>query len=387
MVKILKYIVVTLLVIFAIIGDVKTAIGQDKVEENNKIKFAIETHSVWTPTFQLCWNELIDLIGTPRVIYVDGNPELADKLNNQPFKKEDLSDSSYYISVTKMTQKHKKEIEKAIWDKFNEKSDILDKFDFENVSDKKTNKWFIYSILLKNFKFHTPYKVLNSDYFNNGEKNKYKYFGFTKDQVDEKAKEILENDYMENLFYVNDNDFALKIYNKDKTEQMILYLTNSQESFDTIYNELLEKNRYKNDYIRARAKEAAEKYGSFSKFKFHNYYKIPFMHIDKTYNYDKELANKPIKDKSYNSTGHTWTILKTLQTIKFDMDNEGAKLKSEAGIAVMKNTAVQVPDAVINIDNNYFFDRPFIIFLKETGKTRPYFAARVKNGKYLVKEQ
>jgi hypothetical protein len=386
MIKIIKYIVVTLLVIFAIIGDVKTALGQDKIEEN-KIKFAIETSNAWTPTFQLCWNELINLIGTPRIMYVDGNPKLADELNTQPFDKSDLSENSYYISVTKMTQKHKKEIEKAIWDKFNEKSDILDKFEFENVSDNKTNKWFIYSMLLKKFKFHTPYKILDADYFNNTEKDKYKYFGFTKGNIDEKAKETLENGYMENLFYVNDNDFALKIYNKDKTEQMILYLTDSKESFETLYNEILDKNKYKNDYIRARAKESAEKYGSFAKFKFHNYYKIPFMHIDKTYNYNKELANKPIKDKTYNSTGRTWTILKTLQTIKFDMDNEGAKLKSEAAIAVMKNTAVAPIDNIINIDNNYFFDRPFVIFLKETGKTKPYFAARVRNGKFLVKEE
>ena len=216
--------------------------------------------------------------------------------------------------------------------------------------------------------------------------DKYKYFGFTKKDTDKQAKETLENGYMENLFYVNDDEFALKIYNKDKTEQMILYLTDSQESFETIYNEILEKNKYKNEYIRTRAKEAAEKYGSFARFKFHNYYKIPFMHIDKQYNYDKKLANKPIKDKSYNATGNTWTILKTQQTIKFDMNNEGAKLKSEAAIAVMKNTAVHESDMIINIDNNYFFDRPFVIFLKETGKTKPYFAARVKNGKFLVKE-
>ncbi len=384
--KKIKYIFISVLIILTCILTVKTAIGNEK-KQDNKIHFAVETADAWTPTFQLCWNELINLVGTPKIQYVDKNPKLADELNKTPFNKEDLSESSYYISVTKMTQKHKKEIEKGIWDKFQEKSDILDQFTFDNVPDNKTNKWFIYSMLLKNFKFFTPYKVQDTDYFNKKEDAKYKYFGFTKKHNDADAKDVLEHQYTEHLFYVNDDDFALKLINKDKNEEMILYLTESDASFEDIYNEICQKNRNKLDYIRMRSKEASEKYGSYVRIKYNNYYKIPFMHIDKTLNYDKELADKDIKDKTYNSTGYTWRILKTLQTIKFDMDNEGAKLKSEAAIAVMKATAVGPSGTVINIDNNYFFDRPFVIFLKETGKDKPYFAARVKDGKYLIKEE
>ena len=385
MLKIVKYIVITALVIFAVIGDIKTAIGQDKTAEN-KIHFAVETNDVWTPTFQLCWNELINLVGTPKIQYVDKNPKLADELNKTPFNKEDLSDADYYISVTKMTQKHKKEIEKAIWEKFQEKSDILDKFTFENVSDNKTNKWFIYSMLLKNFKFFTPYEILDNDYFDKKETEKYKYFGFTKKYKDNEAKEAIEHGYSESLFYVNDDDFALKLTNKDKTEEMILYTTPSEDSLENIYNEILNKSQYKNEYLKARAKEASEKYGSYVRIRFNNYYKIPFLHINESFNFDKQLADKDIKDKTYNATGYTWKILKTLQTIKFDMNNEGAKLKSEAAIVVMKETAMKPSEQIVNIDNNYFFDRPFVIYLKETGKDKPYFAARIKDGKYLVKE-
>ena len=385
MLKIVKYIVITALVLIAIIGDIKTAIGQDNVQEN-KVKFAVETNDVWTPTFQLCWNELINLIGTPKIQYVDKTPNLADELNKTPFYKEDLDESSYYISVSKMTQKHKKEIEKAIWEKFQEKSDILDKFTFENVSDNKTNKWFIYSMLLKNFRFYTPYKELDSDYFNSDNKTKYKYFGFTKTHMDNEAKEALEQGYTDSLFYINDEDFALKLTDKDKNEEMILYITSSDASLETIYNEVLDKSKYKNEYIKARAKEASQKYGNYTRIRFNNYYKIPFLHIDEQFNFDKELADKDIKDKTYNATGYTWRILKTLQTVKFDMNNEGAKLKSEAAIAIMENAAFHEPETIIDIDNNYYFDRPFVIFLKETGKDKPYFAAKIKDGKYLVKE-
>ncbi len=384
--KLLKYIVVTALVIIAIIGDIKTALGSDKSVDANKIKFAVETSDVWTPTFQLCWNELINLVGTDKIYYVKSNPKLADELNLQPFNKQDLNDKSYYISVSKMTKKHKNEIKKAIWKKFKEKSDILDEFKFENVSDKKTNKWFIYSMLLKNFEFYTPFKILESDYFNNSVENKYKYFGFTKNITDKTAKEKLEHEYMENLFYINDDDFALMIADKNKQEEMILYLTDSDKSFDDLYNEMLDKINNKNEYIKERAKKISDKYGKYATVKYDNYYKIPFIHIDEKINYDKELAHKDIKDKTYNTTGYTWEILKTLQTIKFDMNNEGAKLKSEAAVAVMMKTAL-LPSPEIHIDNNFYFDRPFVLFLKEVGKDKPYFAAKIKDGKYLIKAQ
>ena len=68
---------------------------------NTKISFATETANSWTPTFQLCWNELIKLVGTPKIEYVDKNPDLANELNNQKFNKNDISDDSYYISVAK----------------------------------------------------------------------------------------------------------------------------------------------------------------------------------------------------------------------------------------------------------------------------------------------
>ena len=67
------------------------------------------------------------------------------------------------------------------------------------------------------------------------------------------------------------------------------------------------------------------------------------------------------------------------------MDNKGAKLKSEAAMSVAKTSLD--PEAKIILDNYYYFDRPFVIFLKEKGKDKPYFAARINDGKYLVKSK
>lgn len=343
------------------------------------------SQDAWTSTFQLCWNEFIKLVGTEKIEYVEGNPPLADELNKQLFTKDDLSEDSYYISVTKQTLKHKKEIEKAIKEKFNETSDILDSFEFENIADEKTNKWFIYSMLLKNFKFIKPYSILDSQYFNNEEGQKYKFFGYTFAAEDKKNQPLRES-YTESLFYANDNDFAVKFSDKNNKDEIILYLTSSDKSFDEIYLEMLEKSAKKNEYSQKRIEEIQAKSSYPVAVKFKNYYKIPFIHIDEELNFDKELAQKDIKDKTYDTTGYTWEILKTLQTIKFDLDNEGAKLKSEAGMSVMMKTSL-APVREIDINNLYYFDRPFVIFMKEKGKDKPYFAARIKDGKYLVKDE
>lgn len=338
----------------------------------------------WTSTFQLCWNEFIKLVGTEKIEYVKGNPPLADELNKQLFTKNDLSEDSYYISVTKQTLKHKTEIQNAIKAKFNETSDILDKFDFADIADNKTNKWFIYSMLIKNFEFIKPYSVLNSQTFNGVEGQKYKFFGYTSNYDDKENQQLREN-YTESLFYANDEDFAVKFLDKNQKEEMILYLTSSNESFDRIYLDMLDKCTKKEEYKQNRIKAIDPTLLGSENVKFKNLYKIPFIHIDENLDFDKELANKDIKDRTYDITGFSWVILKTLQTVKFDLDSEGAKLKSEAGMSVAMKTSLE-PVRDIEINNLYYFDRPFVIFLKERGKDKPYFAARIKDGKYLVKE-
>jgi len=297
-----------------------------------------------------------------------------------------LNEKDYYISVTKQTLKHKKEIEKAIKEKFNETSDILDKFKFENVKDEQTNQWFIYSMLLKKFPFIAKYDVLKPEGFNKNDKVKYKYFGFDYKNIEgkENRNKLIAN--MSGLFYADDNDFAFKLIDKTGTEEMLWYLTDSDKSFDDIYSELKEKSAKKDEYTKKRIEAEKAKHNEPVAVSFSNNYKFPYLHIDEKFNFDEELAGREIKDKDYETSGTYWVIAKTIQTIKFDLDNDGAKLKSEAAISAYKETARRMPTPVI-IFNNYYFDRPFVIFLKEAGKDKPYFAARIKDGKYLVKAE
>lgn len=61
-----------------------------------------------------------------------------------------------------------------------------------------------------------------------------------------------------------------------------------------------------------------------------------------------------------------------METVKFEMDNAGVKLKSEAAMTFMKMSYMPPEHS-----RYFFFDDTFVVFLKEKEKTKPYFALRV----------
>ena len=70
--------------------------------------------------------------------------------------------------------------------------------------------------------------------------------------------------------------------------------------------------------------------------------------------------------------GVTGIIEEALQTIQFKLDNKGGKIKSEAAISAKLS-------AIVAKQRHFNFDGNFAIFLKETEKEKPYFAANVDN--------
>lgn len=306
--------------------------------------FAKSNPDVWSATFQLTWNDLMDKIVKGPIEFVGGNPPIANELNKQAFKAEMLSENSYYKVCAKKEPTLKKQIEDAIYKKFNEKSDILDKFDW---TKKPNDAYFLYVMLVKNFEFLTPFDILPSERFANSIA-KVKYFG-----IDKKSSFAMKKN-VKVLFYNNDKDYAVSLLNK-QNEEVILYRTNSNKDFDSIYSEIVKKT---NPHA--------------ARFNSKDTLKVPFINVDKEISYD-ELTNKEIKntDRLY--------IAKALQTIKFNMDNKGGKLKSEAAMDIMTMSLIQ------EIPRHYNFDKKFVLFLKEDGKAKPYFALRVENTDYLTK--
>ena len=91
------------------------------------------------------------------------------------------------------------------------------------------------------------------------------------------------------------------------------------------------------------------------------------------FNYD-ELCNKKIKGTNFEIQG-------AIQTVKFNLDNKGGSLKSEAAL-IMRMNLVPVEEI-----RNFDFSKPFVLILKEKDKEIPYFIADIKNDALLKKAE
>jgi len=86
-----------------------------------------------------------------------------------------------------------------------------------------------------------------------------------------------------------------------------------------------------------------------------------------------------LEDKEFNA--NDWDICKidkALQSIELKLNKEWWEIKSEAWIAMDKSywMIMNKPEA----EHRYFyFDQPYIIFLKEEDKDLPYFAAQISD--------
>ena len=131
----------------------------------------ISDNAAWCGTFNLLWNDLKNDLVKQDIVF---NPQinLVENLNKGTFNTSNISEDSYYKIYGVPSYDLKNKIKKDIKLKFNETSDILDDFDFENSSDED---YFLYSMLKKDFEFPKVFTRLKNDKF--GKYTNVKYFG------------------------------------------------------------------------------------------------------------------------------------------------------------------------------------------------------------------
>lgn len=300
-------------------------------------------NTVWVGTFQLVWNDLIDeLIKHP--VKFSTPSKMADNLNKKEFTVDNLDEASYYKKLGLVSQDLKKEIEKAIKDKFNEKSDILGGFDWTPAPE----KYLLYAMLKKDFQYIKPFDKLEDGEFK-GSDGKVKYFG-----IDENSKSDLKRT-VDVLFYNGSGDFAVALHS-NQGDTVFLYRTDDKKTLDKLYSDMMDK---------------SEKYQGKKYLANRDEFKAPNIDFKKEREF-KELCNKPIKDSHF-------MISKAIETVQFKMDEVGVKLKSEAGIMVLATCC----PGVMETPRYFYFNNRYIIFLQE--KDKPYFAMKVEDAKALQK--
>lgn len=295
---------------------------------------------VWVGSFQLVWNDFINKVIFNPVRFREGNPTLVNELNKQDFTSENLSDSSYYKYAGKVGKKTKKQITRALKKKFKETSDMLDNIELTPRND----MFLVYAMLKKDFEFVREFSKLG--HFAFGDSKMAEYFG-----IDENSDDALGYG-VKVLFYNDSNDYAVMLYTM-KNDEVYLYKNASNKPFNQLYADML-------------LKEKAFK--GKKEFKKVDELKIPNLNFseEKTYN---ELTNRRIM-------GTNLVINKALQSIKLDMNSKGVKIKSEAGMTAVTTSLLPPEELTPRL---FYFDNTFVMFIKEEGKSNPYFALRVND--------
>lgn len=306
----------------------------------------IKSDTAWCATFNLIWNDLKNDIVKQDIKFKDNN-EFVNNLNKELFKENDISDEYYYKVCGKKTIKLKNEIEKNIKEKFNQKSDILDKFDWsEDALDKGSTdfeRYIFYTMLYREFRYNTKFVELDKDKFNDTEN--VKYFGV-------KDNKGAYKDQIQVIYYNNENDFAIKL-TTTSNDEIILNKNPKGNNFKDIYNNVIDN---------------GSKYKGNKEFSKQDTFKMPYINLNVLKEY-KELENQEF----YDIDNKKLVIDKALQTIKFELNETGGKIKSEAGMDVVKFSSLNPKDE----SRNFNIDSTFAIFLKEANKDKPYFAARI----------
>ena len=311
--------------------------------------------SMWCGTFQLVWNDMVNEVIKKDVEF---NPQLkiVKNLNKQTFTKKQLSPSSYYSKFWLLTLDLKKEIENWIKEKFNETSDILDQWadwsqvpqsdDYYDWKDEK--KYGFYAMLKKIFKFENVFDQFDNWKFDDKYDN-VKYFW-----IRYSNSKLYNQVYV--YYYNSDDDFAVALKTKE-WEDVILARWIWWNSFMDVYNNILRKDK---------------KYEWKHYFTKNDYLKVPELKV-KTLTEFSELEDKAFYAKDWD----VCRIDKALQTIELKLDKEWWEIKSEAWIATSDRSIGMKPPKV---EHRYFyFDRPYIMFLKEENKDLPYFAAQISD--------
>jgi len=290
---------------------------------------------VWVGTFQIVWNDFMDKIAFNQIKFPSGTPVSVNELNKQAFTVDDLSEKCYYKYFGTVTKNTKKTITKAIKRKFNETSDILDQLDLTPAKD----KFLVYAMLKKDFKFVAPFDKLGKSAFRD---TQAEFFGIQSNS----PKEL--DDTVDVLFYNNPSDFAVKL-DTDGNDEVYLYRTATTKPFNYIYADMLKKQNA---------------YTGNKKFDKVDLLKVPNLKFSEEKVFE-EIGGHRVK-------GTNLVIDKAMESVKFEMDNTGVKLKSEAAMIAMMSALVQAPEP-----RYFYFNDTFVLFLKEKGKKNPYFALRV----------
>ena len=304
----------------------------------------------WCASFNLIWNDFQNNFLQNDFVCNELNDIISNliKASEDPLK---IDEEDYLIKVGTAILPFKKEIEKAIRKKFKEKSDVLDsiKWSDSNISDILV----FYAMIKFTVKFKDTYQIFKNQTFARTKKE-INYFGF------EDRKKFKNHTP---LFYESEKEFAIKLQTKDN-KTLYFYRTDNNDNFKDTFNRIFEKQKEFYEYDL-----------------FASSLKIPYLNIDLKQNFQELEGIKFTR----NVDNFEFQVGTALQTLRFELNNKGAKVKSEA-LMTMKCMALYKPPERKCLLKDYVFDDTFYLFItNDNFSTQPIVAMRVHNIENFLK--
>ncbi len=315
----------------------------DNIKVIPTLEDKVTGNAVWCGTFQLTWNDLKNEI-VKQDIEFSPQLECADNLNKSTFTADMISDADYYKTYGIISPELKTQIETDLNNKFGRTSDFINNFDW--TTDTNNIRYLLYAMLVKDLKFATPFDDLETGNFA-GKDTKTSYFGLKANSNNSEARSQVSV-----LYYNNGKDKAISI-STTTNDEIILCRTDTLQNFNQVYEKI---NNERQNYKGITTLEDAD------------ILKVPELSME------SEKEYKDLENKEFESTdGEKLKIEKAIQNIKFELNKEGAKVSSEAGMSV-ETRAIEPTES-----RDFSFDDKFVIFIKEKDKDLPYFALNVSD--------
>jgi hypothetical protein len=307
------------------------------------------TNLVWCGTFQLAWNGLMDMVGRD-IQFEDMAEQLpaVQALNERLITGDDLDEASYVAMAGFVGDGIVPQIQQAMAAKF---PDVTPNLPVQQDDDPRTI--VAYAYLFKNLLFAKPFERLTEPLLFDGQE--ILCFGLSGHSSPD--TDLLRQ--VSILDYLSDDDFVIELKTQSDADQVILAKVQPQATLEETIDQVL---------TRAAGGQTANLGGD-------DVLKVPMMNYDLQRSYD-EFANHIFL--AANGVADSYFIRDALQTIRFELNEAGVRLKSAAVI-------IGVPSSLPPTPKHLVFDKPFLLLMKLRAADQPYFAMWIDNPELLGK--
>jgi hypothetical protein len=312
----------------------------------------VGTNVLWCGTMQLAWNEACDLVGGE--LHFDQDHPMVMALNQRSFTKESIDAASYVAMAGFVKTNIHQSIRHAIQKKFG------DSFKPGFVPGKnltpRPQDFVAYACLYKHLAFPTAFERLDEDL--NFDGVPVGAFGLAT------FKPVYTNLYPQVLIldYQNEDDFVIELKTKSEGDRLILAKVPAQQTLaETVA------------HVRARASGTNAEPATRD-----DLLLVPRMKFDLTRSFPEIEGRQLVATNASLATD--LILLSAVQNTRFEMNEQGVELRSEAHAAFgCSKRNIPTPK------HQMIFNKPFLIILERANARMPYFALWVDNAELLVR--